>query len=155
MHPAPIALALSLATVLPAFAQDCAPAYRRGFHEGVEAVNAQLGAVTARMQQQVQAQVNVQLAELDARRTAELERRLAEAQNQALADRGPVTAAPMPRLPPLTMAPSGGIVPQMAPAADPRPDDLAALPPGTTITITDPQNLPPDLFHALLAYAAR
>ncbi|HRO14800.1 MAG TPA: hypothetical protein PLL33_07120, partial [Paracoccus sp. (in: a-proteobacteria)] len=117
--------------------------------------NAQLGAVTARMQQQVQAQVNVQLAELDARRTAELERRLAEAQNQALADRGPVTAAPMPRLPPLTMAPSGGIVPQMAPAADPRPDDLAALPPGTTITITDPQNLPPDLFHALLAYAAR
>ena len=39
---------------------------------------------------------------------------------------------------------------------DPRiPADPAALPAGTTITITDPQNLPPELFRALMDYAAR
>lgn len=156
MTPTAIALALTLAAALPAAAQDCTPAYQRGFQEGVEAVNAQLGAVTARMQQQVQAQVNAQLTELDARRTAELESRLADAQGRALAEQGPVTARPMPRLPPLTVAPGGGIVPQMGSAAPPDlPGDPADLPPGTTITITDPQNLPPDLFRALMVYAAR
>ena len=35
------------------------------------------------------------------------------------------------------------------------PADPADLPPGTTITITDPQNLPPELFRALMDYAAR
>lgn len=162
-------------------AADCQPAvneaYKRGFTEGVAAVNAQLGAVTAQMQRDVQAQVNAQLAELDARRTRELEARLSEAQAAALAAQGPVTVAgepasrtipapAMPSLPPLTRTPAGAIVPALPPgdaaatAIVRRPDpgmpaDPAALPEGTTITITDPQNLPPDLFQALMAYAAR
>ena len=56
-----------------ATADACRAEYQRGFTEGVAAVNAQLGAVTAQMQRDVQAQVNAQLAELDARRTRELE----------------------------------------------------------------------------------
>lgn len=148
-------------------AETCRAEYERGFAEGVAAVNAQLGAVTARMQRDVQAQVNAQLAELDARRTQELEARLAEAQGRALQGRS-ATAAPgaMPRLPPLVRAPGGGIAPalprdqaaatRLARRPDPRiPADPAALPAGTTITITDPQNLPPALFKALMDYAAR
>lgn len=162
-----LALALLL-PALPSLAQDCtAPAtdaYRKGFAEGVEAVNAQLGAVTARMQQDVQAQVNAQLAQMEARRTRELEKALAAAQARTLAEQGPVRAQGMPQLPPLTVAPGGGIVPALPrdmasataitqrPAA---PTDPARLPPGTTITITDPQNLPPDLFRALMDHAAR
>lgn len=153
---------------LPAAAQDCQPsvdaAYRQGFAEGVDAVNAQLGAVTAKMQQDVQAQVNAQLARLEERRSRELEQRLAAAQQQALADQGPVRAQGMPSLPPLTRAPGGGIAPQglprsaAAPGSAPppaAPPDPGALPAGTTITISDPQNLPPDLFRALMEYAAR
>lgn len=247
--------AVALPTAAAAAAETCGPAvtdaYRRGFTEGVAAVNAQLGAVTAQMQRDVQAQVNAQLAALDARRTAELEARLAEAQDRALADqagggvaRGGVgagdraaggtgsaattaatgsattgsgattvpatasratalpsttaatakatalasapattagtakssapTSAPastaasatpsasttppptMPTLPPLTVAPGGAIVPVMPALAGPgHPTDPAALPSGTTLTITDPQNLPPDLYRALMAYAAR
>ena len=146
---------------LPAVAQDCQPAidtaYRKGFTAGVDAVNAQLGAVTAKMQQDVQAQVNAQLAQLEERRSRELDERLAAAQAQALAAQGPVQAQGMPSLPPLTLAPGGGVAPVLpreraAPEVAPDP---AALPPGTTITITDPQNLPPDLFRALMDYAAR
>ena len=150
-------------------AETCRAEYERGFAEGVAAVNAQLGAVTARMQRDVQAQVNAQLAELDARRTQELETRLAEAQERAMQGRPPATtAAPgaMPRLPPLVRASGGGIAPalprdqaaatRLARRPDPRiPADPAALPAGTTITITDPQNLPPALFKALMDYAAR
>ena len=157
------ALPAALAATLPAAAETPAAAYNRGFTDGVAAVNAQLGAITAQMQRDVQAQVNAQLAELDARRTQELEQRLAEAQGQALADQGTVTAegAPrvitaMPSLPPLTRAPNGAVVPRLPARPDPRiPADPAALPAGTTITITDPQNLPPELFRALMDYAAR
>lgn len=167
------AFLLSLAAgvaALPAFssAETCGPAitdaYHRGFTEGVAAVNAQLGAVTAQMQRDVQAQVNAQLAQLDARRTAELEARLAEAQDRALSSETPqirVNAAPaaaltMPTLPPLTVAPGGAIVPILPARPDPnRTVSPDTLPPGTTITITDPQNLPPDLFDALMRYATR
>ena len=172
-------LALMIAT-LPATAETVTGAYHRGFTDGVAAVNAQLGAVTAQMQRDVQAQVNAQLAELDARRTRELEARLAEAQGEALADQGAVSAtgaaravelsadprgaadalpgmaATMPALPPLTRAPGGGIAPKLPARPDPRiPADPSALPAGTTITITDPQNLPPELFRALMTYATR
>lgn len=163
--------ALSAALILfalPAVAQDCQPAidaaYRKGFTEGVDAVNAQLGAVTAKMQQDVQAQVNAQLAQLEERRSRELDQRLAAAQAQALAEQGPVRAQGMPQLPPLAKAPGGGVAPVLPPGMaaatritgqSPAAADPAALPPGTTITITDPQNLPPDLFRALMDYAAR
>lgn len=153
---------------LPAFAQDCQPAvdaaWRKGFTEGVDAVNAQLGAVTAKMQQDVQAQVNAQLAQLEERRVRELEQQLAAAQAQALAEQGPVQAEGMPQLPPLIVAPGGGVAPMLPPGMaaatgitqrPASPGDPAALPPGTTITITDPQNLPPELFRALMDYAAR
>lgn len=159
----PLSLSLFLVLLaLPAHAQDCAPAadaaYRKGFADGVEAVNAQLGAITAQMQQDVQAQVNAQLAQIEKRRASELETRLAAAQDRALADQGPVRAEGMPQLPPLVMAPGGGIAPAPSSgpaAAHPLPADQAALPPGTTITISDPQNLPPELFRALMDYAAR
>lgn len=126
-------------------------AYRRGFRDGVDAVNAQLGAVTAKMQQQVQAQINTQLAAIEAQHRAELEQRLAEAQQGALATQGRVSAPEMPRLPPLTVAP-GGIVPRLSGPALPR--DPTNLPEGTTVTITNPQQLPPQLFRALMDYAA-
>ena len=167
MRPTVLALMLTL-PALPAVAQDCTAAaneaYRKGFAEGVEAVNAQLGAVTVKMQQDVQAQVNAQLAQMEQRRTRELEQALAAAQARSLAEQGPVRAQGMPQLPPLAVAPGGGIAPvlprEMA-SATPlaqrpgTPTDPAVLPPGTTITITDPQNLPPDLFRALMDYAAR
>lgn len=151
---------------LPAAAQDCQPAvdaaYRKGFTEGVDAVNAQLGVVTTKMQQDVQAQVNAQLAQLEERRSRELDERLAAAQARALAEQGPVRAQGMPQLPPLMLAPGGGVaLSRPTGAAGLRPaeaagaTDPAALPPGTTITITDPQNLPPELFRALMDYAAR
>ena len=168
MRPLAVLLCLAALPVPAVGAETCGPAtteaYRRGFTEGVAAVNAQLGAVTAQMQRDVQAQVNAQLAELDARRTRELEARLAEAQGRVLADQGPVPAEMpqagpplrMPSLPPLTVAPGGAIVPVLPRRPDPRiPDDPAMLPTGTTITITDPQNLPPDLFRALMDHAAR
>ena len=167
MRPTVLALILTL-IALPALAQDCTAAandaYRRGFAEGVEAVNAQLGAVTARMQQEVQAQVNAQLAQLEDRRTRELERALAAAQSRSIQDQGPVRAEGMPQLPPLTVTPGGGIAPALprGVAATPSitrrpgtPTDPADLPPGTTLTITDPQSLPPELFRALIDYAAR
>lgn len=167
MRPTVLALTLML-PALPALAQDCTPAlneaYRKGFAEGVEAVNAQLGAVTAKMQQDVQAQVNAQLAQIDARRTRELEEALAAAQARSLAEQGPIRAEGMPQMPPLAAAPGGGVAPvlprDMAQATPitpgpGRPTDPASLPPGTTITITDPQNLPPELFRALMDYAAR
>ena len=156
-----------------AFAADtCRAEYQRGFTEGVAAVNAQLGAVTAKMQQDVQAQVDAQLAALEKTRTAQLEERLAAAQGSALEAQGPVTIQgeagriEMPALPPLTRAPGGGIVPALpreaaaATVLTNRPDaripaDPAALPAGTTITITDPQNLPPELFRALMDFAGR
>ena len=168
MRPVLLALTLMLPG-LPAWAQDCAAAaneaYRKGFAEGVEAVNAQLGAVTARMQQDVQAQVNAQLAQMEARRTRELEEALAATQARSLAEQGPIRAEGMPQMPPLAAAPGGGVAPvlprDMAAAtpitqrAGGTPADPARLPPGTTITITDPQNLPPELFRALMDYAAR
>lgn len=163
-----LALTLML-PALPALAQDCTAAvngaYRKGFAEGVDAVNAQLGAITARMQQDVQAQVNAQLAQIEKRRTRELEEALAAAQARSLAEQGPIRAQGMPQLPPLAAAPGGGVAPvlprDMASATTitqrpgGTPTDPASLPPGTTITITDPQNLPPALFRALMDYAAR
>lgn len=164
-----LAAALLLGTIpLPAVAADavCRAEYQRGFTDGVAAVNAQLGAVTAQMQRDVQAQVNAQLAQLESRRTEQLQSRLASAQDKAAAAPATVERRTMPRLPPLVRAPGGGIAPALPPAQaagtaiarrpDPRiPEDPAALPAGTTITISDPQNLPPDLFRALMAYAAR
>ena len=119
-----------LLSPLPALAQDCGTpraCYNTGFSDGVAAVNAQLGAVTAQMQRDVQAQVNAQLARLDAERTRELEARLATAQDQALAAQGPAQAVgdgpsvTMPTLPPRARAPGGGIAPVL-------PRDLAAAP---------------------------
>lgn len=130
--------------------QDCGAAtdaaWREGFAAGVEAVNAQLGTVTAQIQADVQAQVNAQLARLEQDRLRELDSRLAEAQAGALAAQNPA-AAPlrMPALPPRSAGPgqAHGF------------DSPGALPPGTTITITDPQHLPPELFRALMDHAAR
>lgn len=149
--------AQSLSTPAPAptpapAGESAQQAYRRGFQDGVDAVNAQLGAVTAKMQQQVQSQINAQLAAIEAQHQAELEQRLAEAQQGALAAQGPASAPDMPRLPPLTVAPGGGIVPRLPDPALPR--DPASLPEGTTITVTNPQQLPPQLFRALMDYAA-
>ncbi|HMM07620.1 MAG TPA: hypothetical protein PKA35_00715 [Paracoccus solventivorans] len=142
-------LPLPLAAESPECGAAAEAAWREGFSAGVEAVNAQLGAVTAQIQADVQGQVNAQLARIEADRAGALEARLAEAQAQALAAQGPVAApAGMPALPPLARHPGGGI----APAAPPAPE---ALPPGSTITITDPQNLPPELFRALMDYADR
>lgn len=163
-----LAAALLLGTIpLPAVAADavCRAEYQRGFTDGVAAVNAQLGAVTAQMQRDVQAQVNAQLAQLESRGTEQLQSRLASAQDKAAAP-ATVERRTMPRLPPLVRAPGGGIAPGLPPAQaagtaiarrpDPRiPADPAALPAGTTITISDPQNLPPELFRALMAYAVR
>lgn len=166
MRRAAFCLLLTTLAPLPALAADaCRAAYERGFTEGVAAVNAQLGAVTAQMQRDVQAQVNAQLAEMDARRTRELEDALASAQARSLAEQGPIRAEGMPQMPPLAPAPGGGVAPvlprDMASATTitrrpgGTPADPADLPPGTTITITDPQNLPPELFRALMDYAAR
>lgn len=177
MRRAAFCLLLTTLAPLPALSADaCRAEYERGFSEGVAAVNAQLGAVTAQMQRDVQAQVNAQLAALDARRNAELEARLAAAQGEALAAQGPVQARgeggvavmpAMPTLPPLVRAPGGGIAPARpdgtlpgaAATADMAarggaglPDDPAALPAGTTITISDPQALPPELYRALVAF---
>lgn len=135
-----VLLAAMLPVPLAAGASGCGAAvdaaWREGFAAGVEAVNAQLGAVTAQIQADVQAQVNAQLARIEADRAAALDSRLAEAQAMALAAQGSMrgAAAGMPALP------------------RQEPD---ALPPGTSITITDPQNLPPELFRALMDYAAR
>lgn len=143
-------LALFLLSAVPVSAQDCGPArdaaYRQGFAEGVEAVNAQLGAVTARMQRDVQAQVNAQLARLESERARELDSRLAAAQAGALAQQGPISAAGMPSMRMATVAPRRDSAAHA---------DAAALPAGTTITITDPQNLPPELFRALMDYAVQ
>ena len=162
-------LALGMGAPAARSAETCRPEYERGFAEGVAAVNAQLGSVTARMQRDVQAQVNAQLAALGARRTRELETRLAEAQGLALqggSGAGDAPSRSMPRLPPLVRALGGGIAPdltrdqaaatRLTRRPDPRiPADPAALPAGTTITISDPQNLPPALFKALMDYAGR
>lgn len=136
-----VSVLLVLSLPAAAAAESCRADYERGFAEGVAAVNAQLGAVTERMQRDMQAQVNAQLAELDARRTRELETRLAKAQGAALSDQGPVTAKPdtartgpaagsvaMPVLPPLEVAPGGGIAPTRTQGRA-VPDDPAALPP--------------------------
>lgn len=131
-------LPLPLAADAPECGAAAGAAWREGFSAGVEAVNAQLGAVTAQIQADVQAQVNAQLARIEADRRRELDSRLADAQAGALAAQGPVQtssvqAAGMPAL----------------------PRQPGALPPGTTITITDPQNLPPELFRALMDHAGR
>lgn len=144
-----VLVAALLPLPLAAEAPDCGAvaqaAWRDGFAAGVEAVNAQLGAVTAQIQADVQAQVNAQLAKIEADRAKALDARLAEAQEQARATQGPVAAVPqMPALP----ARPGRSQPDSF-------DSAASLPPGTTITITDPQNLPPELFRALMDHAAR
>lgn len=140
-------LPLPLAADTPECGAAAQAAWREGFSAGVEAVNAQLGAVTAQIQADVQAQVNAQLARIEADRRRELDSRLAEAQAGALAAQGPVAAgAGMPSLPTLARHSGGGIAPAESPEA---------LPPGTTITITDPQNLPPELFRALMDHAGR
>ena len=147
---------------LPVAAETPQQAYRRGFQDGVAAVNAQMGQVTARIQQQVQDQVNAQLAQIEAQRGRDLDARLAAAQAEALtgtagtATTATGTAAPglpvsqMPTLPPITQ-PSRAAAGQAAPL----PSDPAALPPGTTITITDPQALPPELFRMLMEHVRR
>ncbi|WP_112873694.1 hypothetical protein [Paracoccus endophyticus] len=147
---------------LPVAAETPQQAYRRGFQDGVAAVNAQMGQVTARIQQQVQDQVNAQLAQIEAQRGRELDARLAAAQAEALTGTsGPATtatgtAAPglpvsrMPTLPPIPQ-PSRAAAGQAAPL----PSDPAALQPGTTITITDPQALPPELFRMLMEHVRR
>ena len=166
MRPTILPLVATAALLAPPVAAETPQqAYRRGFQDGVAAVNAQMGQVTARIQQQVQDQVNAQLAQIEAQRGRDLDARLAAAQAEALtgtagtATTATGTAAPglpvsrMPTLPPMPPIPQ----PSRAAAghAAPLPSDPAALPPGTTVTITDPQALPPELFRMLMEHARR
>lgn len=138
-------------------------AYRKGYADGVDAIGSQLAQSTARMQEQVQAQLNEQLRQLQRQSSAELDTRIAAAQEKALDEQGAAVAggSPVARMPSLSAtiqsldartARGAG-----APAArqSAAPADPAALPPGTTITITDPQALPPELFRALMDFASR
>ena len=85
MRPTVLPLVATAALLaLPVAAETPQQAYRRGFQDGVAAVNAQMGQVTARIQQQVQDQVNAQLAQIEAQRGRELDARLAAAQAEAL-----------------------------------------------------------------------
>ena len=141
-------------------------AYRKGYADGVDAIGSQLAQSTARMQEQVQAQLNEQLRQLQRQSSAELDTRIAAAQEKALEGQGAAVAggstiAPDARMPSLSATiqsldartARGAGAPAARPA--PAPADPAALPPGTTITITDPQALPPELFRALMDFASR
>ncbi|MBV0891694.1 hypothetical protein KTN05_07485 [Paracoccus sp. Z118] len=134
-------------------------AYTAGYLDGVEAVKAQLGQATARMQEQVQSQLNAQLRQMQQQSAAELDTRIAAAQEQALADQAAGAAVPpdtrMPSLAGTLQALDTGAARAAVQPSRPAEGDPAALPPGTSITITDPQNLPPELFRALMAYASR
>lgn len=154
----------------PGCAAGVKDAYRTGYTDGVEAVKAQLAQSTARVQEQVQAQLNEQLRQLQRRSTAELDTRIAAAQEKALTDQpggappGPGTIPPDARMPSLSATVQsldartarGAVQPAARSPAQPAvPADPAALPPGTVITITDPQAMPPELFRALMDYVSR
>ncbi|WP_299359019.1 hypothetical protein [uncultured Paracoccus sp.] len=151
----------------PGCAKDVRQAYNDGFLHGVDAIRAQLAQATATMQTQVQAQVNAQLKQLQQQSAAELDTRIAAAQERALEEQANAGAgATIPkdaRMPSLTGTlqsldadtARGTAEPRertASPASDGGP---ASLPPGSTLTITDPQNLPPDLYRALMEYAAQ
>ena len=138
-------------------------AYNQGYVQGVEDIKAQLAQATQQMQAQVQAQLNDQLAQLQRQRDADLGTRMRAAQEQALKD---AAAAPMP--PALTGGgQAGGVQAGAAPGdaatpsspASPAPAGLPAnpadLPPGSSLTITNAERLPPELYAALTAYMAR
>lgn len=178
-----ITLSILIAAATPAAAQPAASgpvldaaapicvagvkdAYRKGYADGVDAIGSQLAQSTARMQEQVQAQLNEQLRQLQRQSSAELDTRIAAAQEKALEGQGAAVAggstiAPDARMPSLSATiqsldartARGAGAPAARPA--PAPADPAALPPGTTITITDPQALPPELFRALMDFASR
>lgn len=166
--PAPARTVLDAAPGCVAGVKD---AYRTGYADGVEAIRSQLAQATARVQEQVQAQLNEQLSQMQRQSTAELDTRIAAAQDKALADQAggaaPGAAGAVPsdaRMPSLSAtvqsldarAARGAVQPSArAGAQASAPADPAALPPGTTITITDPQAMPPELFRALMDYASR
>lgn len=128
--------ALIACLAAPGFAQGdaCRDAWQAGYAAGIDEANAQLaewhGAVVA----QVQAQVDAQLQALHQQNADALQSSLADAQSEAL----PFEYTPPPAAPVSTTA---------APTQ-------TALPQGTTITIHDPQNLPPELFDALMDYVS-
>ena len=155
-------------------------AYNQGYVQGVEDIKAQLAQATQQMQAQVQAQLNDQLAQLQRQRDADLGTRMRAAQEQALKD---AAAAPMP--PALTGGSKGtsqtageatagagaaggrpaGATTSGTDAATPSspaspapaglPANPADLPPGSSLTITNAERLPPELYAALTAYMAR
>lgn len=142
-------------TAAPGCEGSVTDAYTTGYLNGVEAVKAQLAQATAQVQAQVQTQLNAQLAQMQAQSTAELDTRIAAAQDRALSDQATVgEGARMPSLARTTQALAAASGPK--PAAEPATEvtDPATLPPGTTITIRDPQAMPPELYQALMAYAA-
>lgn len=153
---------------------QCVPAWKDGFAEGVEAVNAQLGPWRDTVQVQVQEQVNAQLREQQSRADAELSQAIAAALEKSFAEAGqtmPVlpqamTADPMPAASSSADAGSADAARGDSTALDaanigPLPADTSdipvqtSLPTGTTITILDPQNLPPGLYQSLMAYVTR
>jgi|GEM_PF-3511244 len=126
-----LAVALTLLAA-PAFAdtKNCDAAWREGYLKGVADIQEQLTATHAQMQAEVERQLNAQLAQLQAQRDADLKAQIGRAQQEALKE---AVRTPMPSA--LT-------------GAAPQPESAPSL------LIRNPQNLPPELYEALMAYAA-
>ena len=123
-----ILTALFFALPGAAFADTCEAAWREGYLRGVADIQQQLTQSHAQMQAQVEAQLNAQLAQLQTRRDDDLKTQLRAAQQAAL---DTAVAAPMP----------SGLTGKA---------DAAPTPP--SLLIQNPQNLPPELYAALMAY---
>lgn len=111
-----------------ALTQTCDAAWREGYLEGVADIQQQLTQSHAQMQAQVEEQLNAQLAQLQTQRDDDLKTQLGAAQQEAL---DAAVAAPMP----------SGLTGNA---------DAAPAPP--SLLIQNPQNLPPELYAALMAY---
>ncbi|MDO5658119.1 MAG: hypothetical protein Q4G36_07330 [Paracoccus sp. (in: a-proteobacteria)] len=127
------AAALIACLAAPGFAQEdaCRDAWQAGYAAGIDEANAQLAEWHSAVVAQVQAQVDAQLQALHEQNSSALQSSLADAQSGGL----PFEYTPPPA------------APVSAPAQ-------AAIPQGSTITIHDPQNLPPELFDALMDYVS-
>ena len=124
-----ILTALFFALPGAAFADTCDAAWREGYLRGVADIQQQLTQSHAQMQAQVEAQLNAQLAQLQTQRDDDLKTQLRAAQQAAL---DAAVAAPMP----------SGLTGK---------GDAAPAPP-PSLLIQNPQNLPPELYAALMAY---
>ncbi|MDO5646876.1 hypothetical protein [Paracoccus sp. (in: a-proteobacteria)] len=118
-------------------AANCDAAWRDGYAAGINVANEQLADWHAQVVTQVQAQVNDQLAALHADNETVLQSRLNDA--QSLASDNPVR---------WTMPATDGETRSVVAPTRPEP----ALPAGSVITIHDPENLPPELYRALMEY---